>query len=243
MQIIYPPSSGGYAATFSLGGGRFRADGIHPYPALQCLLWPPAAPIQNRFFMWGATTPARHGTTSQVCHPEAERSNPRPPSPDVPSSVMAYGHDTFPPQGGRFYRRRFLRPSPLQGEGGPQGRMRVRFESGLARLGSRAPRIKGRGMELRLTPKHLTCAAATGIPDSATTSRHPPTQAAKKCWIEPRLFPVPPAESTVDGAGALRGRKDGPPDSYLGPLNPHGSPFFFGFQKPFFFRQGKRNGL
>ena len=133
MQIIYPPSSGGYAATFPLGGGRFRADGIRPYPVLQCLLWPPAAPIQNRFFMWGATTPARHGTTSQVCHPEAERSNPRPPSPDVPSSVMANGHDTFPPQGGRFYRRRFLRPSPCKGEGGPQGRMRVRFESGLAR--------------------------------------------------------------------------------------------------------------
>ena len=118
--------------------------------------------------------------------------------------------------------------------------MRVRFESGLARLGSRAPRIKGRGMELRLTPKHLTCAAATGIPGSATTPRRPPTQAAKKCGIEPRLFPVPPAESPVDGAGAGRGRKDGPPDFYLGPLNPLGSPFFFGFQTPFLFPAGKK---
>ena len=47
----------------------------------------------------------------------------------------------------------------------------------------------------------------------------------------------------MDGAGPQRGRKDGPPDSYLGPLNLLGSPFFFGFQKPFFFQQGKRNGF
>ena len=87
------------------------------------------------------------------------------------------------------------------------------------------------------------CPAIEGIPGSATTSRHPPTQAAKKLRIEPRRFPVPPTESPVDGAGAGRGRKDGPPDSYLEPLNPHGSPFFFGFQKPFFFQQGKRNGF
>ena len=78
---------------------------------------------------------------------------------------------------------------------------------------------------------------------SATTPRCPPTQAAKKCGIGPQLFPVPPAESPVDGAGPQRGRKDGPPDSHLEPLNPHGSPFFFGFQKPFFFQQGKRNGF
>ena len=61
--------------------------------------------------------------------------------------------------------------------------------------------------------------------------------------IEPRLFPVPPAKSPVDGAGPQRGRKDGPPDSYLEPLNPLRSPFFFGFQKPFFFQLGKRNGF
>ena len=78
---------------------------------------------------------------------------------------------------------------------------------------------------------------------SGATPRHPPTQAAKKCGIEPQLVPVPPAESPVDGAGAQWGRKDGPPDSYLEPLNPHESPFFFGFQKPFFFQQGKRNGF
>ena len=80
-------------------------------------------------------------------------------------------------------------------------------------------------------------------PGSVTTLRHPPTQAAKKCGIEPQVFPVPPAESPVDGAGAQWGRKDGPPDPYLEPPNPFGSPFFFGFQKPFFFQQGKRNGL
>ena len=96
MQIIYPPSSGGYAATFPLGGGRSRADGIRPYPVLQFLLWPPAAPIQNRFFMWGATTPARHGTTSQVRHSEAERSNPRPPSPDVPHTSICSASAAFP---------------------------------------------------------------------------------------------------------------------------------------------------
>ena len=44
----------------------------------------------------------------------------------------------------------------------------------------------------------------------------------------------------MDGAGAGRGRKDGPPETYLGPLNPHGSPFFFGSQKPFLFLAGKK---
>ena len=44
----------------------------------------------------------------------------------------------------------------------------------------------------------------------------------------------------MDGAGPQWGRKDGPPDPYLGPLNPHGSPFFFGFQKPFLFPAGKK---
>ena len=103
MQLIYPPSSGGYAATFPLGGGRSRADGIRPYPVLQFLLWPPAAPIQNRFFMWGATTPARHGTTSQVRHPEAERSNPRPPSPDVPHTSICSASAAFPHRRGFYF--------------------------------------------------------------------------------------------------------------------------------------------
>ena len=88
-----------------------------------------------------------------------------------------------------------------------------------------------------------TYAATERILSSVTTPRRPLTQAAKKLGIEPLVFPVPPTESPVDGAGPQRGRKDGPPDSYLGPLNPHGSPFFFGFQKPFFFQQGKRNGF
>ena len=47
----------------------------------------------------------------------------------------------------------------------------------------------------------------------------------------------------MDGAGAQWGRKAGPPDSYLEPLNPYGSPLFFGFQKPFLFPAGKRNGF
>ena len=88
-----------------------------------------------------------------------------------------------------------------------------------------------------------TYAATERIPGSVTTPRRPPTQAAKKCWIGPQLVPVPPTESPVDDAGPQRGRKDGPPDSYLESPNPHGSPFFFGFQKPFFFQQGKRNGF
>ena len=41
-------------------------------------------------------------------------------------------------------------------------------------------------MELRLTPKHPTCAAATGIPGRTTTPHLPPTQAAKKLRIGPR---------------------------------------------------------
>ena len=121
----------------------------------------------------------------------------------------------------------------------------------LARRGRRAPQIKGRGKreerigtEPHLTPRcSPTRVAATAIPVSATMPRHPPTQAAKKCRIGPQPVPVPPAESPVDGAGAQWGRKDGPPDSYLGPLNPHGSPFFFGFQKPFFFQQGSETGF
>ena len=84
---------------------------------------------------------------------------------------------------------------------------------------------------------------AMGIAGNGATPRHLPTQAAKKLRIGPQLIPVPPAESPVDGAGAGRGRKDGPPDSYLGPLNPPRSPFFFGFQKPFFFQQGSETGF
>ena len=49
----------------------------------------------------------------------------------------------------------------------------------------------------------------TVIPGSAITFRPPPTQAAKKVGIGPQVFPVPPAESPVDGAGALRGVKTG----------------------------------
>ena len=241
MQIIYPPSSGGYAATFPQGKAFGRMVSA---PTQFCNASCGRPPHRYRTaFLCGARRPRRATAprpkfvilrrSGRIRVPRLQTS----PHPSWPTAM------TPSPSGGKVLQTALSQTFPLAGEGGPQGRMRVRFESGLARLGSRAPRIKGRGMELRLTPKHLTCAAATGIPDSATTSRHPPTQAAKKCWIEPRLFPVPPAESTVDGAGALRGRKDGPPDSYLGPLNPHRSPFFFGFQKPFFFRQGKRNGL
>ena len=48
----------------------------------------------------------------------------------------------------------------------------------------------------------------------------------------------------MDGAGPQRGRKDGPPKAYLEPPDPHGSPFFFGSQKPFlFFRHGSEMGF
>ncbi len=105
--------------------------------------------------------------------------------------------------------------------------------------------IPGGGATSRLPPTQAanTILRRSRISGSVTTPRHPPMQAAKKCWIGPRLFPVPPAESPVDGAGPQRGRKDGPPDSYLEPLNPHGSPFFFGFQKPFFFQQRSETGF
>ena len=103
-------------------------------------------------------------------------------------------------------------------------------------------RPPGRG-KVSAPPLKSFCVAATEIPVSGATSRHPPAQAAKKLRIGPQPFPVPPAESPVDGAGAPWGRKDGPPDSYLEPLNPFGSPFFFGFQKPFFFQQGSETGF
>ena len=95
-------------------------------------------------------------------------------------------------------------------------------------------------MELRLTPKHPTCAAATGIPDSATTPQLPPTQAAKKLRIGPRPFPVPPAESPVDGAGPQRGRKDGPPDHYFGATQPAREPLFLWIPKTVLFPAGKK---
>ena len=122
--------------------------------------------------------------------------------------------------------------------------MRVRLGGGLARRVV-APHNKREEVIVKSesVKKTTLCSTIEGIPGSGATPRHPPTQAAKKCGIEPRLFPVPPAESPVDGAGPQRGRKAGPPDSYLGPLNPFRSPFFFGFQKPFFFQQGKRNGF
>ena len=56
-------------------------------------------------------------------------------------------------------------------------------------------------------------------------------------------FPCSTKVVTCGRCWSSTGRKDGPPDSYLESPNPHGSLFFFGFQKPFFFQQGKRNGF
>ena len=70
-----------------------------------------------------------------------------------------------------------------------------------------------------------TYAATERIPGSATTPRHPPTQAAKKCWIGPQLVPVPPTESPVDGAGPLRGVKTGRRIPIWNHLTRTGAPF------------------
>ena len=53
-----------------------------------------------------------------------------------------FRHKNLPPSGGKVLRFSFLSgPSPFQGEGGPKGRMRVRFRRGLARRVV-APHIK-----------------------------------------------------------------------------------------------------
>ena len=80
-----------------------------------------------------------------------------------------------------------------------------------------------------------------------TRQRHhvpTPTHAGgEKIADRTTAFPCSTGGVTCGRCWSSTGRKDGPPDSYLESPNPHESPFFFGFQKPFFFQQGKRNGF
>ena len=100
MQLIYPPSSGGYAATFPPGRGKVPGGWYPPLPHNHSFFVGAATsrPAYRRgtAFSRGATTPAHHGTTSQVRHSEAERSNPRPPSPDVPHTSICSASAAFP---------------------------------------------------------------------------------------------------------------------------------------------------
>ena len=108
---------------------------------------------------------------------------------------------------------------------------------------------KHRG-ELRLppigcTPRGLRLPRPTmeGTPGSATTSRRPPTQAAKKCGIGPQLFPVPPAESPVDGAGPLRGVKTGRRIPIWNHLTHSGAPFSLDSKNRSFSSREKETGF
>ena len=76
-----------------------------------------------------------------------------------------------------------------------------------------------------------------------TTSRYPPTQAAKKCGIGPRLFPVPPAESPVDGAGPLRGVKTGRRITIWNHLTRSGAPFSLDSKNRSFSSREKETGF
>ena len=82
-----------------------------------------------------------------------------------------------------------------------------------------------------------------GKPGSATTSRHPPTQAAKKCGIGPQVFPVPPAESPVDGAGPQRGVKTGRRITIWNHLTPSGAPFSLDSKNRSFSSREKETGF
>ena len=107
---------------------------------------------------------------------------------------------------------------------GPQGWMRVRRDIHL-RSGKNHPRRNNDNTRQRRHAPTPTHAGGEKMLDRTTT-----------CLCSAQVV-------YRDGAGALWGRKDGPPDSYLEPLNPHGSPFFFGFQKPFFFQQESKTGF
>ena len=82
-----------------------------------------------------------------------------------------------------------------------------------------------------------------GKPGSATTSRHPPTQAAKKCGIGPQVSPVPPAESPVDGAGPQRGVKTGRRITIWNHLTPSGAPFSLDSKNRSFSSREKETGF
>ncbi len=78
---------------------------------------------------------------------------------------------------------------------------------------------------------------------SATTPRHPPAQAAKKGRIGPRPFPVPPAESPVDGAGPLRGVKTGRRIPIWNHLTRTGAPFSLDSKNRSFSSREKETGF
>ena len=97
----------------------------------------------------------------------------------------------------------------------------------------------------KVNAPHLnsSCVSGKGIPGSVTTSRPPPAQAAKKCGIGPRLFPVPPAESPVDGAGAQRGVKTGRRIPIWSHSTPFGAPFSLDSKNRSFSSSEKETGF
>ena len=97
-------------------------------------------------------------------------------APAHPHPLQCAHWSTFPLEGEGPERKENRKPSPFQGEGGPQGRMRVRLGSGLAR---------------RVVASHNKREEEIGERDGATL-RHPPAQAAKKVRVGPQPVPVPP---------------------------------------------------
>ena len=132
-------------------------------------------------------------------------------------------------------------------EAGPFGRggAKKRSETWPSGRGERCGLCPDDGPPIGCTPRGLRLPRPTieVTSVSATTPRRPPAQAAKKVGIEPRRFPVPPAESPVDGAGPLRGVKTGRRITIWNHLTRSGAPFSLDSKNRFFFRQGKRNGL
>ena len=105
-----------------------------------------------------------------------------------------------------------------------------------------APYNRGNTKQHRHAPMP-THAATERISGSATTPRPPPTQAAKKCWIEPQPVPVPPAESPVDGAGPLRGVKTGRRIPIWNHLTHTGAPFSLDSKNRSFSSREKETGF
>ena len=88
-----------------------------------------------------------------------------------------------------------------------------------------------------------TYAATERILSSVTTPRRPPTQAAKKCRIGPQVFPVPPAESPVDGAGPQQGVKTGRRITIWNHLTRSGAPFSLDSKNRSFSSREKETGF
>ncbi len=132
-------------------------------------------------------------------------------------------------------------------EAGPFGRggARERSETWPSGRGERCGLCPDDGPPIGCTPRGLRLLRPTieVTSGSATTPRRPPTQAAKKCRIGPQVFPVPPAESPVDGAGPQRGVKTGRRITIWNHLTRSGAPFSLDSKNRSFSSREKETGF